>query len=81
MLKKSEKCVVQNVTQLLLLCHLQLYTIIQKPNVISQGHLTVGTRASEVGLILQRSMSRAFLCMHEVMHLSLQSLHKHSPAA
>ena len=38
--------------------HLQslLYTIIQKPNVISHRHLTEGTGASEAGLILQRSM-------------------------
>ena len=54
----SQKCVVQNVTQLLLLHPLQslLCTIIQKPHVIFHRHLTKGTRASEVGLILQRSI-------------------------
>ena len=53
-----EKCVVQNVTQLLLLRHLLswLCTIIQKRHVISHRHLTEGTGAPEAGLILQRSM-------------------------
>ena len=42
----------------LLLRHLQslLCTIIQKPHVISQRHLTEGTGASEAGIILQRSI-------------------------
>ena len=55
-----KKCVVRNMTQLLLLHHLQglLYMIIQKHHVISHRHLTKGTGASEVGLILilQRSI-------------------------
>ena len=51
-------CVVQNVTELFLLCHLQslLCMTIQKPHVISHRHLTEGTGASEAGLILQRSI-------------------------
>ena len=53
-----EKCVVQNVTQLLLVLHLEslLCTIVQKTHVISHRHLTEGTGASEAGLILQRSI-------------------------
>ena len=56
----GKKCVVQNVTQHLFLRHLQslLCTIIQKRHVISHGHLTEGTRASEAGLVLQWSNTR-----------------------
>ena len=51
-----KKRVVQNVAQLLFLRHLQslLCTIVQKPHVISNRHLTQGTGASGAGLILQR---------------------------
>ena len=54
----EKKCVVQNVTQLLLLRHGgEEYTIFLKPfHVISHRHLTEGTGAPEAGLILQRSM-------------------------
>ena len=48
-------------TKLLLLRHLQSLlscTIIQKPHVISHRHLTEETRASEAGLILQRSIHK-----------------------
>ena len=48
-----KKCVVQNVNQLLHLCHLlqsSLWTIFQKPHVISNRHLTEGTEASDAGL-------------------------------
>ena len=51
-----KRCVVQNVTHLLLLRHLQslLCTIIKNTHVyISPRHLTEGTGASEVGLILR----------------------------
>ena len=57
----GKKCVVQNVTQLLLLRHLQssLCTIIQRRHVISQT-FDEGTGASEAGLILQRSIQERF---------------------
>ena len=53
-----KKRVVQNVTQLFLLLHLQslLCTIIDNPHVISHRHLTEGTGASEARLSLQRSI-------------------------
>ena len=51
------KCVVQNVTQLLLLHHLQfvMYDHSKTAFIISLRHLTKGTGALEAGLILQRS--------------------------
>ena len=55
------KSVVQNVTQLFLVLHVQslFCTIIHKPRVISQRRLTEGTGAWEAGLIHQRSVTAA----------------------
>ena len=74
----SPKCVVENVTQLLLLRHLQslLCMIVQKIHVISHKHLTRGT-CSQVdpvpwvkplkNVILQRYVEERGLVMSEVL--------------
>ena len=64
-----KKCVAQNVTQLLLLRHLQsvLCTTVLKPHVISHRRLTEGTGASEAGLIPQRSILSVYFLQHSTL--------------
>ena len=53
-----------------------LCTIIQKPHVISHRHLTEGTSASEVGLILQRSILN--ICLYWLLGFHWSGLQTNS---
>ena len=66
----SPKCVVQNLTQLLLLCHLQsmLCTIIQKLHVISHRYLTEGTGSLGGGTYSSEVYCIQMSCQSELQH-------------